>query len=147
MSKQEERLSTAWQVLRVGLGLGMLLAGIDKFFNLLTTWSMYLSPLAERLLPVSGDNWMRIVGVWEALLGLAILTRWARVGGYLAAAWLLCIAVNLAITGNFWDLAVRDTEMALAAFTLARLAEWRSALAGAAAAPEPMGLQHGGAKA
>ncbi len=147
MSKQEERLSTAWQVLRIGLGLGMLLAGIDKFFDLLTNWSMYLSPLAERLLPVGGDAFMRIVGVWEALLGLAILTRWARLGGYLAAAWLLCIAVNLAITGSFWDLAVRDVEVALSAFTLARLAEWRASLAGAAAAPEPMGLQHGGAKA
>lgn len=144
----DERLGTAWQVLRIGLGLGMLLAGIDKFFNLLTTWSMYLSPLAERLLPVSGDVFMRGVGVWEALLGVAILTRWARPGGYLMAVWLLGIAANLAITGSFWDLAVRDAELALAAFTLGRLTEWRAALAGAAAErPEEMRLQHGGAKA
>jgi len=147
MSSNEERLSTAWQVLRIGLGLGVLLAGVDKFFDLLTNWSMYLSPLAERLLPVSGAAFMRAVGVWEALLGLAILTRWARPAGYLLAAWLLAIAVNLAITGSFWDLAVRDAELALAAFTLGRLTEWRASLAGAAIAPEEMRLQHGGAKA
>jgi len=147
MSSNEERLCVAWRVLRVGLGLGVLLAGVDKFFDLLTNWSMYLSPLAERLLPVSGGTFMRAVGVWEALLGLAILTRWARPAGYLLTAWLAAIAINLAVTGNFWDLAVRDAELALAAFTLARLTEWRASLAGAAAVPEGMRLQHGGAKA
>lgn len=147
MNASEERLRTAWQVLRIGLGLGMLLAGVDKFFNLLANWSMYLSPPAERLLPVSGEAFMRGVGVGEALLGLAILTRWARPGGYLMAAWLFGIALNLAITGSFWDLAVRDAELALAAFALGRLTEWRTSLAGAAAAPQELSLQQGGAKA
>jgi hypothetical protein len=137
----------AWRVLRIGLGLGVLLAGVDKFFDLLTNWSMYLSPLAERLLPVGGVAFMRVVGVGEALLGLAILTRWTRPAGYLLTAWLAAIAVNLAVAGSFWDLAVRDAELALAAFTLARLTEWRASLAGVAAEPEGMRLQHGRAEA
>lgn len=123
----EDRLGTAWWALRIGLGLGAFIAGLDKFFNLLTTWSMYLSPLAERLLPVSGAAFMRAVGVVEMAVGLAILTRWTRHGAYVMAAWLLAIAVNLAAAGSFWDLALRDLEVALSAFALGRLTEWRAA--------------------
>ncbi len=126
MGAPEHRLATAWWALRVGLGLGVFLAGLDKFFDLLTTWSMYLSPLAERLLPVSDKVFMRGVGVVEMLIGLAILTRWTRVGAWAMAAWLLGIVVNLAVAGSFWDLAMRDLEVALAAFALARLTEWRA---------------------
>ena len=126
MSTAERRLGTAWWALRVGLGLGVFAAGLDKFFDLLTTWSMYLSPFAERLLPVSAAVFMRAVGVVEMLVGLAILTRWTRAGAWAMAAWLAAIAVNLALAGSFWDLAVRDIEVAIAAFALARLTEWRA---------------------
>lgn len=126
MSPAERKLEVTWWVLRVGLGLGLLAAGLDKFFELLTTWSMYLSPLAERLLPVSAGLFMRAVGVVEALLGLAILTRWTRAGAWAMAAWLLAIAANLVLAGSFRDLAMRDLEVALAAFALARLTEWRA---------------------
>ena len=127
MSPAERKLEVAWWVLRVGLGLGLLAAGLDKFFDLLTDWSMYLSPLAERLLPVSPENFMRAVGVVEMAVGLAILTRWPRIGAYAMAAWLVGIAVNLAFAAHFWDLVVRDLEVALSAFALARLTEWRAA--------------------
>ena len=122
----EARLATASQALRVWLGLGAFAAGLDKFFNLLTTWSMYLCALAERLLPISDGAFMRCIGVVEMLVGLAILTRWTRLGAYALAAWLVAIAANLAISGNFWDLALRDVEIALSAFTLGRLTEWRT---------------------
>jgi uncharacterized membrane protein YphA (DoxX/SURF4 family) len=122
----DARLATASQVLRIGLGVGAFVAGLDKFFNLLTTWSMYLSPLAERLLPVGDGAFMRGIGVVEMLVGLAILTRWTRLGAYAMATWLVAIAVNLAISGSFWDLALRDVEIALSAFTLGRLTEWRA---------------------
>ena len=145
MSENERKLNAAFWALRVGLGLGMLAAGLDKFSNLLTTWSMYLSPLAERLLPVSGDTFMRVIGVVEALLGLGILTRFTRPAAYLMTAWLLAIAVNLAITGSFWDLAVRDVEISLAAFALGRLGEWRAAAR--SEAEEAVPLRHGEAKA
>ncbi len=126
MSTAERRLETAWWALRVGLGVGAFAAGLDKFFNLLTTWSMYLSPFAERLLPVRPALFMRAVGVVEMLVGLAILTRWTRAGAWAMAIWLSAIVVNLAVAGTFWDLAVRDLEVAIAAFTLARLTEWRA---------------------
>src|SRR5262245_10011191 len=101
-------LKSAYWALRIGLGLGPFLAGLDKFFNILADWSMYLSPLAEKYLPVSAGVFMRAVGVVEMAVGLLILFGRSRLGGYLAAAWLLAIAVNLLTTGMFYDLAVRD---------------------------------------
>lgn len=118
-------LSSAWWALRIGLGLGPFLAGLDKFFNLLTDWGMYLNPTVESILPISASAFMRTVGVVEMVVGLVILAGWTRLGGYVAAAWLVAIAANLVATGMFYDLAVRDVEIAIAAYTLARLTEAR----------------------
>ncbi len=120
----QRRLSSAWWALRIGLGAGVFLAGLDKFFNVLTDWSMYLSPLAERLLPVSAPLFMRAVGVVEMIVGLAVLAGFSRLGAYVTMAWLVGIAGNL-VTGGFYDLAMRDLEVAVAAFALARLSEVR----------------------
>lgn len=139
MSTSERNLNVAWWALRIGLGAGMVLTGIDKFFNILATWSMYMSALAERLLPVSDAVFLRVVGVGEALIGLGILTRWTRSAGYLLALWLLATACNLAVTGNFWDLALRDVEIALGSFALARLTEWRAAVAAREVEPDARG--------
>ena len=125
MTIPESNLKSAWWALRIGLGVGPFLAGLDKFFNLLTDWEMYLSPLALRLLPVNGTTFMHIVGVIEMVVGLAILTRWTRLGSYVAMIWLVAIALNLISTGRFFDVAVRDLVMAIAAYTLARLTEAR----------------------
>jgi uncharacterized membrane protein YphA (DoxX/SURF4 family) len=124
--KMDRRLDQAWWVLRIGLGVGPFLAGLDKFFNLLTDWTMYISPLALKVLPISGTAFMHVVGVIEMIVGVAILTRWTRLGAYVAAAWLVGIAINLLTTRMFFDLAVRDVEIALAAFVLARLTEART---------------------
>jgi uncharacterized membrane protein YphA (DoxX/SURF4 family) len=120
------KVTLAWWILRLGLGTGMLLAGLDKFFNWMAEWGMYLSPLAERLLPVSGPVFMKAVGVVEMGVGLAVLAGFTRLGGYVAAAWLLGIAANLVATRMFYDLAVRDVEVALGAVVLALLTEARS---------------------
>jgi hypothetical protein len=120
------RLGRAWWALRIGLGVGPFLAGLDKYFNLLTNWTGYISPLALKILPFSGQTFMHIVGVIEMIVGLAILTKWTRMGAYVASAWLVLIAINLVSTGMFFDVAVRDIEMALAAFVLARMTEARS---------------------
>lgn len=125
MNSMDHRLEPAWWALRIGLGVGPFLAGLDKFFNLLTNWEMYLSPLAQKVLPFSAATFMHMVGVIEMIVGLAILTRWTRLGSYVAAIWLICIALNLVSTGAFFDLAVRDIEIAIGAFTLARLTEVR----------------------
>src|SRR5918911_3513279 len=114
MSILDNRLNSAWWALRVGLGGAAFLAGLDKFFNLLANWEGYLSPLMQNLLPVSGTTFMNVVGVIEMIVGLMILTRWTRVGSYVAMLWLALIAVNLISTGSFLDVAVRDLEMAIA---------------------------------
>ena len=121
----DSRLDQAWWVLRIGLGVGPFLAGLDKYFNLLTNWTAYISPLALKILPFSGQTFMHIVGVIEMIVGLAILTKWTRLGSYVASVWLIAIAINLVSMGMFFDVAVRDVEMALAAFVLARLTEAR----------------------
>jgi uncharacterized membrane protein len=127
MHKQfDSRLDQSWWLLRIGLGVGPFLAGLDKYFNFLANWPAYISPLALKMLPFSGQTFMHIVGVIEMIVGLAILTRWTRFGAYVVSAWLVAIAVNLVMTGAYLDVAVRDLEMALAAFVLARLTEVRA---------------------
>jgi uncharacterized membrane protein YphA (DoxX/SURF4 family) len=117
------KVTQAWWILRIGIGAGAFLAGLDKFFDKLADWDMYLSPLAERFLPVSGPVFMKAVGVVEMAVGLAILLGLTRLGAYVAAAWLFGIALNLVSTGMFYDLAVRDVEIALGALALALLTE------------------------
>lgn len=121
----DRRLDIVYRVLRIGLGLGAFIAGLDKFFNVLTDWSMYLSPIATRIVPVSDTAFMRVVGVVEMLVGLLILSGICRVGGYLMMLWLLGIAANLVTTRMYYDLAMRDVEISIAAFALARLATVR----------------------
>ena len=125
----DDSLNSSWWALKIGIGLTAFLAGLDKFFNLLTNWDMYLSPIAQHLLPVGEKTFMRSVGVIEMLVGLAILTRWTRIGAYVASAWLLLIAANLLSSGTFFDLAVRDAVMAIAGYTLARMTEVREPIA------------------
>jgi len=137
MKELDHRLNIAWWALRLGLGIMPIAAGIDKYFNKLTDWSMYLSPLATRVLPVSATTFMHIVGVVEIIAGIVVLSRWTKLGSYIVMAWLLAIAVNLLTTGMFYDLAVRDIELAVAAFALSQITSAREdtalapALAGA----------------
>ena len=121
MQEFDHRLNTAWWALRIGLGLGPIIAGIDKYFNVLTDWSMYLSPLATKVVPVSAATFMHVVGIVEIIAGLIVLSRWTRTGSYVVMVWLLGIAVNLLTTGMFYDLAVRDVEIAVGAFALSQL--------------------------
>jgi uncharacterized membrane protein YphA (DoxX/SURF4 family) len=120
------RLETPFRILRFALGLGALLAGLDKFFNILAQWEMYLSPLVTNVVPVSPAVFMRGVGVIEMIAGAVILAGFTRLGGYVVAIWLIGIAVSLVTTGRFFDVAVRDLIMAVAAFTLARMSEVRA---------------------
>jgi hypothetical protein len=117
------RLTTPWWALRTGLGAAAFLAGLDKFFNLLADWPGYLSPLATTIMPIGASTFMHAVGVIEMIVGGVILAGYTQPGGYVAAAWLIGIAVNLVTTGRYFDIAVRDVAMAMAAFTLARLTE------------------------
>lgn len=126
MSQLDERLDPAWTALKVSYGLVPLLAGLDKFFNLLTFWPDYVSPTAAAVLPLGPQEFLYLVGVIEIAVGVAVLTRWTVLGSYVAAGWLLCIAANLVVAG-YLDVAVRDVVLAVGAFTLARLTEVRTA--------------------
>ncbi len=128
MTTTENGLDLARRLLRLGFGLMALLAGLDKFFNVLTNWDMYLAPWMANLLPVSSAVFFGVIGVVEMVAGLLVLTKWPRLGAYIVAAWLLAIALQLVSTGMFYDLAVRDVVLALGAFTLAKLTEWRAAV-------------------
>ena len=126
MAAFDQRLNLSWWALRIGLGVGPIITGIDKYFNKLTDWTMYLSPLATKVVPVSAATFMHIVGVVEIIAGLVVLSRWTKLGSQIVALWLLGIAVNLLTTGMFYDLAMRDVEIAIAAFVLSQLSAVRA---------------------
>jgi hypothetical protein len=121
MVEFDSRLNAGWWALRIGLGVGPIITGIDKYFNKLTDWGMYLSPMATKVVPISPATFMHIVGAVEIVAGLIVLSRWTKIGAYIVMLWLLGIAVNLLTTGMFYDLAMRDVEIAIGAFVLSQL--------------------------
>jgi hypothetical protein len=121
MTDFDNRLNVAWWALRIGLGVGPIITGIDKYFNKLADWGMYLSPLATKVVPVSASTFMHVIGVVEIIAGLIVLSRWTKLGSYIVMFWLLGIAINLLTTGMFYDLAMRDVEIAIGAFALSQL--------------------------
>lgn len=136
----DARIDRIFWTLRIAFGLTAFLAGLDKFFNLLTNWEQYASPVVLSIVPLSAGALMRAAGVIEMIAGIAILAGLTRLGGYVVAAWLALIAVSLVTTGHFFDVAVRDLVMAIGAFTLAKVSEIR-ADAAATEAPRAAGLR------
>lgn len=129
----------AWGVLRLVYGIVPIVAGADKFFNILTKWDQYLSPMAVQLLPVSAPVFMEVVGVIEIAVGVAVLTRWTKLASFVASAWLTLIALNLASTGAYFDVAVRDLVMAAGAYALAQLSSAREAAGAWSGSPQVHG--------
>ncbi len=111
---------TVRKILTLTYGIVPIVAGADKFTNLLTDWSAYLSPLFLNISPIAAYSFMCIVGVIEIAAGVLVLIR-PSLGAYVVAAWLVLIAVQLITTGHFFDVAVRDLVMAVGAFCLARV--------------------------
>lgn len=112
----------AYQILRIGFTIAPILAGVDKFFNLLTNWEQYLAPIVTQTLGISATTFMMIVGVIEAVAGLAVWFK-PRFGGYLVMAWLWGIIINLLLIPGYYDVALRDFGLSLGALALARLSE------------------------
>ncbi len=110
----------AYQILHWAFVAAPVIAGLDKFANLLTSWDKYLAPELARLLPFSPRVFMMIAGVIEIVAALVVALR-PRLGGYLVAAWLGCIIVNLVVGGAFYDVALRDLGLMLGALALGRL--------------------------
>jgi len=112
----------AFRILRVGFVVAPVLAGLDKFFDVLVDWDRYLAPVVTDVLPVGAHTVMVAVGVVEIAAGVLVALR-PRIGGYVVAAWLWAVIVNLLILGDYFDVALRDFGLSLGALALARLAE------------------------
>ena len=122
-------------VLWVGFTIAPILFGLDKFFHVLVDWDIYLAPEFADLFNAEAHTLMYVVGAIEIVAGLVVAVR-PQVGGYLVAAWLAGIIVNLLMIGEYYDIALRDFGLLLAAIALARLATaFRSAHSPAAAGP------------
>lgn len=106
--------------LQLTFGIVPIVAGLDKFTNILTNWTDYLSINLRTILPVDPSVFMKLVGVIEIIAGILVLAR-PRIGAYVVMAWLICIALQLIAGGHFFDVAVRDLVMSVGAFTLAQL--------------------------
>lgn len=119
-----KELKAPYVALRIAFGVVPIVAGIDKFTNLLTDWTEYLSPFIASLVPAS--TFMHGVGLIEIAAGITVLSKFTRIGAYVVAAWLVAIALNLLTTGKYLDVAARHLVMATGAFTLAKLAELSS---------------------
>jgi hypothetical protein len=129
----DKSLDSVYVPLKITFGLIPLLSGLDKFVGLLADWEGYLSPWLRDMLPFSGATFMMIVGVIEMIVGVAILTKFTRLGAYVAMGWLVLISLNLLLVGAF-DVAVRDLAMAVGAYSLGRVSglkglEWLPGLA------------------
>ena len=111
----------AFMLLRAGFTVAPILFGLDKFLNWLVDWPIYLAPEINDLIPGNAHQAMLIVGVVEIVAGVVVALR-PRFGGYLVAAWLAGIIVNLLLQADFYDIALRDFGLLLGALALARLA-------------------------
>ena len=111
----------AFLLLRTVFTVAPILFGLDKFLGLLTDWTRYLAPQIDALVPGTAHQAMLAVGVVEIVAGLVVAVR-PRIGGYVVAAWLAGIIVNLLLLGGFGDIALRDFGLLVGALALARLA-------------------------
>jgi hypothetical protein len=112
----------AYQILRWGFTIAPIIAGADKFFHFLVNWDQYLAPVMDNLLQGYGHQLMLIVGLIEIIAGLGVAYK-PRVFAYVVAIWLLAIIGNLLLLPGYFDVALRDFGLALAALALARLSQ------------------------
>jgi hypothetical protein len=126
----------AFMLLRTAFTVAPIAFGVDKATNLLTDWQSYLSPTIDQLLPGTASQLMLVVGLVEVIGGVMVGLR-PQLGAYLVAGWLAGIILNLLLIPGFYDIALRDFGLLLAALALARLAQ--------AFQPQPIGTVNGSA--
>jgi hypothetical protein len=110
----------AYKILHLGFTVAPILAGLDKFFNLLVNWEQYLPPFVNNLTRGHGHELMLAVGVIELVAGLGVWFK-PKIFAYVVAAWLLLIVINLLMIPGYFDVALRDFGLSLGALALARL--------------------------
>lgn len=111
----------AFMILRAAFTIAPILFGADKFFHLMVNWDKYLAPALSNPLPFTPHQLMYAVGVTEIIAGLLVAIH-PRLGGPVVAAWLVGIIINLLLIPGFYDVALRDFGLFLAAIALSRLA-------------------------
>ena len=111
----------AFLILRTAFTIAPIVFGLDKFFDVLTDWDRYLSGPIDTLSPLSTHNTMLVVGVIEIVAGIVVWVH-PKFGGWLVAAWLVGIIINLLLIPGFYDVGLRDFGLFLAAVALQRLA-------------------------
>ena len=109
-------------ILKYTFGLVPIVAGLDKFINILTNWSQYVSDGFAGMLPFEPTTFMMIVGVIEIFAGVLVFTK-TKIGAYVVSAWLVAIALTLIFSWTYVDVAIRDLVMAIGAFSLAKLSD------------------------
>jgi len=112
----------AYGLLYLGFVVAPIVAGADKFLHLLVNWDQYVPPIVAQLSPISAHNLMLVVGVIEIIAGLGVAWK-PRVFAYVVAAWLVVIILNLLLIPGYFDIALRDFGLFLAALALARLSQ------------------------
>lgn len=115
-------LKQTFNLLKYTFVIVPIVAGADKFTNLLTHWEQYVNPSIASLLPFSTSVFMMIVGIIEIAAGIIVLKK-AEIGGYIVAGWLTVVALTLLIGFNYVDVAVRDLVMAISALSMARISK------------------------
>lgn len=111
----------AYLMLWIGFAFLPIVMGLDKFFNILTNWEGYLAPWIVSAIPLSAHQAMLVIGVIEIVAGIAVALK-PRYAAYIVALWLAGIVLNFLTYSGFYDIALRDFALMLAALTLARLA-------------------------
>lgn len=109
-------------ILKYTFGLVPIIAGADKFTNILTDWVQYFPDGLGSIIPFEPSVFMMIVGAIEIVAGILVLSK-TELGAYVVSAWLTVIALTLVLSGSYIDVAVRDLVMAVSAFCLAKLYE------------------------
>jgi uncharacterized membrane protein YphA (DoxX/SURF4 family) len=112
----------AFRILQFGFTVAPILAGLDKFFHLLVNWDQYLPDLVARISPVPAHTLMLVVGVIEIVAGIGVALL-PRIFAYIVAAWLAVIIINLLLIPGYFDIALRDFGLLLAALALGRLSQ------------------------
>lgn len=118
-----QAIKPTFNLLKLTFGIVPIVAGLDKFTNLLTNWDQYIHPGLLGMLPFSPHTFMIIVGIIEIVAGIIVLKK-TELGAYVVSAWLTLIALTLLFSGNFMDVAVRDLVMAISAFSLASISKF-----------------------
>ena len=112
----------AFRILQFGFTVAPILAGLDKFFHLLVNWDKYLPGAVASISPIPAHTLMLVVGVIEIVAGIGVALK-PRIFAYIVAAWLAIIIINLLLIPGYFDIALRDLGLLLAALALGKLSQ------------------------